>query len=44
MRYVLAVKQAVYGTQGAFLAHQLAQTLIQSGHEISQVFFFQSGV
>lgn len=44
MRYVLAVKQAVYGTQGAFLAYQLAQTLIQSGHEISQVFFFQSGV
>lgn len=44
MRYVLAIKQAVYGAQGAFLAYQLAQTLIQCGHEISQVFFFQNGV
>lgn len=44
MRYVIAVKQPIYGTQGAFLAYQLAQTLVSKGHQISQIFFFQDGV
>ena len=29
MDYVLVVKQPVYGSQGAFLAYQLAQELVQ---------------
>ena len=44
MRYVIAVKQPVYGAQGAFLAYQFAQELITQGHEIRQIFFFQDGV
>ncbi|UXN36442.1 sulfurtransferase complex subunit TusD [Avibacterium paragallinarum] len=44
MRYVLAIKQPVYGSQGAFLAYQFAQALLGKGHQISQVFFFQNGV
>ena len=44
MRYVLAVKQPVYGSQGAFLAYQLACELIKQKHQISQIFFFQQGV
>lgn len=44
MRYVLAVKSSVYGSQGAFLAYQLAEALLQRGHHISQIFFFQNGV
>ncbi|OOR98077.1 sulfurtransferase TusD [Haemophilus paracuniculus] len=44
MRYVIAVKQGVYGSQGAFLAYQVAEALIAAGHQISQIFFFQEGV
>lgn len=44
MRYVLAVKQPIYGSQGAFLAYQLAQSLLAQGHQISQIFFYQAGV
>ncbi|WP_040976048.1 sulfurtransferase complex subunit TusD [Necropsobacter massiliensis] len=44
MRYVLAVKQPVYGAEGAFLAYQFAQALLRKGHQISQIFFFQDGV
>ncbi|WP_373767396.1 sulfurtransferase complex subunit TusD [Glaesserella sp.] len=44
MRYVLAIKQGVYGSQGAFLAYQVAEALLRAGHDISQVFFFQDGV
>ncbi|MGC7559743.1 sulfurtransferase complex subunit TusD [Pasteurella sp. PK-2025] len=44
MRYVLCVKQPVYGCQGSFLAYQLAQALLEQGHQLSQVFFFQEGV
>lgn len=43
MRYVLAVKQPVYGTQGAYLAYQFAQTLLAKGHQIEQIFFFNKG-
>lgn len=44
MNYVLAVKSPVYGKQGAFLAYQFAQALLEKGHAISQIFFFQDGV
>lgn len=44
MKYVLAVKSPVYGAEGAFLAYQFAQALLEKGHQISQIFFFQDGV
>lgn len=44
MNYVLAVKSPVYGIQGAYLAYQFAEALIEKGHSIKQVFFFQEGV
>lgn len=44
MNYVLVVKQPIYGSQGAFLAYQFAQALIQQQHQISQIFFYQAGV
>lgn len=44
MRYVIAIKQGVYGSQGAFLAYQFAEQLLNAGHQIRQVFFFQEGV
>lgn len=42
--YVIAIRQPVYGSQGAFLAYQFAQTLLAQGHRLRQVFFFQAGV
>ncbi len=44
MRYVLAIKSAGFGSQGALLAYQVAEHLLAAGHEISQIFFFQDGV
>ncbi|HBO38974.1 MAG TPA: sulfurtransferase complex subunit TusD [Pasteurellaceae bacterium] len=44
MRYVLAVKQPVYGSQGAYLAYQFTEELLRQKHQISQIFFFQHGV
>ncbi|OOF67997.1 sulfurtransferase complex subunit TusD [Rodentibacter caecimuris] len=44
MDYVLAVKSPIYGKQGAFLAYQFAQALLQKGHRITQIFFFQEAV
>lgn len=44
MEYVLAIKSPVYGSQGAFLAYQVAEELLQAKHNICQVFFFQEGV
>lgn len=44
MRYVIAVKSPVYGSQGAYLAYQFAVELLNQQHEISQIFFFQNGV
>ena len=35
MNYVLAVKSPVYGKEGAFLAYQLAQALLEKGHVIN---------
>ncbi|QLB17086.1 tRNA 2-thiouridine(34) synthase TusD [Mannheimia varigena] len=44
MDYVLAIKSPVYGSQGAFLAYQVAEELLKANHRICQVFFFQEGV
>ncbi|TCP97212.1 tRNA 2-thiouridine synthesizing protein D [Cricetibacter osteomyelitidis] len=44
MNYVLAVKQPVYGSQGAYTAYQFAVALLRAGHQITQIFFFQEGV
>lgn len=44
MNYVLSVTQPVYGSQASFLAYQFAEALLQAGHTITQVFFFQAGV
>lgn len=44
MQYVLAIKSPVYGSQGAYLAYQFAEKLIEHRHHIRQVFFFQNGV
>ncbi|MEG9499308.1 sulfurtransferase complex subunit TusD [Mannheimia indoligenes] len=44
MDYVLAIKSPVYGSQGAYLAYQMAEELLQAKHNIRQVFFFQEGV
>ncbi|MGF7453792.1 sulfurtransferase complex subunit TusD [Pasteurella bettyae] len=44
MRYVLSVRQPIYGSQGAYLAYQLAQELLAQGHQITQIFFSQAGV
>ena len=44
MHYVLAVKSAYYGDEGASLALKFAQALISQGHHIDQIFFFQNGV
>ena len=44
MNYVLAVKSPVYGKEGGFSCYQLAQALLEKGHVISQIFFFQDGV
>jgi tRNA 2-thiouridine synthesizing protein D len=44
MRYVLAIKQPVYGNESAYLAYLLAEKIMAAGHEISQIFFFQNGV
>lgn len=44
MRYVLAIKSPIYGSQGAYFAYQFASELIVQKHQISQIFFFQNGV
>lgn len=44
MQYVIAIKQGVYGAQGAFLAYQFAEQILRAGHQIRQIFFFQDGV
>ncbi|MCT8605905.1 sulfurtransferase complex subunit TusD [Glaesserella parasuis] len=44
MRYVLAVKHGVYGSQGAYLAYQVAQALLAQGHRIEQNFVCRDGV
>ena len=43
MDYVLAIKSPVYGAQGAYLAYQVAETLLEAKHNIKRIFFFQDG-
>ncbi|VEI48110.1 sulfur transfer complex subunit TusD [Actinobacillus equuli] len=42
MDYVLAIKSPVYGTQGAYLAYQVAEALLAAEHNIKQVFSFKT--
>ena len=44
MDYLIAVNSPAYGSQGAYSAYQFAQALLQAGHRIRQIFFFQEGV
>lgn len=44
MDYVLAIKSPIYGTQGAYLAYQVAEALLAAEHSITQIFFFQDGI
>lgn len=44
MRYVLQVNQPLYGGQGSALALQLAEALLEYGHQLDQVFFYREGV
>ncbi|WGE31695.1 sulfurtransferase complex subunit TusD [Actinobacillus genomosp. 2] len=44
MDYVLAIKSPIYGSQGAYLAYQIAEALLAAKHHIKQIFFFQDGV
>ncbi|MDP8079361.1 sulfurtransferase complex subunit TusD [Phocoenobacter skyensis] len=44
MHYVIAVKSPVYGSQGSALAFQFVTALIEQGHCVDQIFFFQDGV
>lgn len=39
MNYVLAVKSPVYGKQGAFLAYQFAQALLEKGMSLVKFSF-----
>ncbi|MCW8329675.1 sulfurtransferase complex subunit TusD [Photobacterium sp. SDRW27] len=44
LNYVLVVDGPAYGTQAARSAFQFAQALIEEGHRLSRVFFYQDGV
>lgn len=43
MEYVLAIKAPI-SSQAASLAFQIAEALLETKHQIRQVFFFQEGV
>lgn len=42
--YVLVVSEPVYGRQLARTAYQFACTLLEKGHTVSRIFFYQDGV
>lgn len=44
LRYGLVVNGPAYGTQASRQAFQFAQALIQQGHQLEKVFFYQDGV
>ncbi|WP_111739023.1 sulfurtransferase complex subunit TusD [Leminorella richardii] len=44
MRYALVVTGPAYGSQQATSAWQFANALIEKGHRIESVFFYQGGV
>jgi len=44
LTYTLVVNGSVYGTQSARNAYLFAQALIEKGHQLKSVFFYQDGV
>ena len=44
LTYTLVVNGPLYGTQAARSAYQFARALVQSGHTLVSVFFYQDGV
>lgn len=44
LNYALVVDGPAYGTQAARTAFQFAQAVIEQGHCLSRVFFYQDGV
>lgn len=44
LTYTLVVNGPVYGRQSALSAYQFAQALIEQGHTLVSVFFYQDGV
>lgn len=44
MRFALMVTGPAYGSQQASSAYQFACALLESGHELGSVFFYQDGV
>ena len=44
LRFALLVTGPCYGTQAASDAYRFAQAVIEQGHTLSQVFFYQEGV
>ncbi len=44
LTYTLLVNGAVYGTQSARNAYLFAEALIEKGHQLKSVFFYQDGV
>lgn len=44
LRYGLVVNGSAYGTQASRQAFQFAQALIEQGHQLEKVFFYQDGV
>lgn len=44
MRFALMVTGPAYGTQQASSAYQFARAVIEEGHRVESVFFYQEGV
>lgn len=44
MIFSLAVYSAPYSSQAAYSAYQFACTLLQNGHQLHRIFFYQEGV
>ena len=42
--YVLVVNGPIYGQQSALTAYRFALALLEKGHRLSRVFFYQAGV
>lgn len=44
LTYALIVQGAAYGTQSARSAYQVANAILEKGHRIERIFFYQEGV
>jgi tRNA 2-thiouridine synthesizing protein D len=44
LTYTLVVNGPIYGTQASRSAYQFSQALIEKGHQLVSVFFYQDGV